>query len=116
MRALKEFMSGIPYEIIRNDEKYYQTVIFMIFRVMGVFQMAEYATADGRIDLLVTAEDYLYLFEFKVDKTPEEAMAQINDKEYLLPFRHDNRKRYKIGVNFSTEKRNIDEWVIEEDC
>ena len=51
MRVLKEFMSGIPYEIIRNDEKYYQTVIFMIFRVMGVFQMAEYATADGRIDL-----------------------------------------------------------------
>ena len=51
--------------------------------------------------------------EFKLSGTAQEALQQINDKGYALPFEKDPRKLYKIGVNFSNETRNIDEWLVE---
>lgn len=51
--------------------------------------------------------------EFKLEGTAEEALQQINEKHYALPFEMDERKLFKIGVNFSTKTRNIEKWVIE---
>jgi hypothetical protein len=50
--------------------------------------------------------------EFKFDGTAEEAMQQINDKNYTLPFAVDGRKLIKVGVNFSSKTRNIERWII----
>ena len=58
--------------------------------------------------------DYIYIFEFKLDKPVEDAMAQIDDKDYTIPYQADNRKLYKIGIVFSTQKRNIADWKIQE--
>jgi hypothetical protein len=63
--------------------------------------------------LVLQTDNYTYVMEFKLDGTAEEALAQINDKSYALPFAADSRKLMKIGVNFSSKTRNIERWIIE---
>jgi hypothetical protein len=62
---------------------------------------------------MLQTEGYTYVMEFKLDGTAEEALAQINDKNYALPFAADNRKLVKVGINFSSKTRNIDRWIVE---
>ena len=73
----------------------------------------EYHTNDGRIDLVLQTEKFIYIMEFKLSGTAEEALQQINDKRYALPFEADGRKLFKIGINFSEKTRNIEKWVVE---
>lgn len=70
-------------------------------------------TASGRIDLRVKTPEYLYLFEFKVNRSAREAIDQINDRDYLLPFRADGRKIIKVGANFDNAIRSISDWIVE---
>ncbi len=70
-------------------------------------------TASGRIDLRVKTPEYLYLFEFKVNRSAREAIDQINDRDYLLPFRADGRKIIKVGANFDDAIRSISDWIVE---
>ena len=79
-----------------------------------IYTYAEYHTSDGRIDLMVKTDKYIYIMEFKLDGSAEEALRQINDKLYALPFVVDTRKLFKIGVNFSNDTRNIERWLVEE--
>lgn len=113
LHTMQSLLAGVPYDIIRDTENYYQTVLFLVCRLMGYAVQAECRTSDGRIDMLVGTEQYLYLFEFKLDRSADDALAQIDSKDYMLPYQTDSRKAFKIGVNFDTKKRNIDEWKIE---
>lgn len=70
-------------------------------------------TASGRIDLRAKTPEYLYLFEFKVNRSAREAIDQINDRDYLLPFRADGRKIIKVGANFDDAIRSISDWIVE---
>ncbi len=96
-------------------EQHYQDVIFIIFKLMGFYTRTEYKTASGRIDMVVKTQDYIYVMEFKMDRSAEEALAQIDTKDYLLPFKADGRKTVKIGANFDSKKRTLDSWIIEQD-
>lgn len=58
-------------------------------------------------------DKYIYVMEFKLEGTAEEALRQINEKHYAAPFETDGRRLFKIGVNFSGETRNIEKWVVE---
>ncbi|OUN99992.1 hypothetical protein B5F96_18150, partial [Parabacteroides johnsonii] len=71
-------------------------------------------TSIGRVDLVLKTNDYIYVMEFKLEGTAQDALKQINEKQYALPFATDPRKLFKIGINFSNELRNIEEWIIEE--
>lgn len=73
----------------------------------------EYHTNRGRIDLVLQTDRYIYVMEFKLNGTAEEALHQINEKQYIQPFVADGRKIVKIGVNFSSEACNIEKWVVE---
>ena len=73
----------------------------------------EYHTSRGRIDLVLQTDKFIYIMEFKLNGTAEEALQQINDKHYALPFETDGRSLFKIGVNFSAETRNIEKWIVE---
>ena len=63
--------------------------------------------------MVVKTDKHIYVMEFKLDGTAEEALQQIDDKQYALPFAADLRKLYKIGVNFSKETRGIEKWRVE---
>lgn len=113
MRRLKALMADTPYEIIKDLENHYQNVMYIFTKLMGIYTEAEYRTSYGRIDLLLATDKYVYVIELKLDGTAEEALQQINSKEYALPFTADNRKVLKIGANISSATRNLERWVVE---
>ncbi len=95
-------------------EHYFQTVIYLVFTLLGQFAECEMHTFTGRIDCKVETDQFIYLFEFKRDETAENALKQIEDKSYALPFAADNRKLLKIGVSFDSEKRMLADWKVVE--
>ena len=111
---LRSFFSDTTYELVRERELHYSNILYIVFKLMGFYTQVEYHTANGRIDLVLKTNDYIYVMEFKLKGTAEEALAQINGKGYALPFANDSRKLYKIGVNFSDTTHTIDKWVVEE--
>ena len=116
---LQSFFADTPYETIaglkpdRDTELHYQNVLFIVFRLIGLYTKVEYHTNRGRIDLVLQTDRYIYVMEFKLNGTAEEALRQINEKQYAQPFASDGRQVVKIGVNFSSETRNIEKWVVE---
>lgn len=112
-RRLQSFFSDTPYELVRERELHYQNVLFIVFKLVGFYTQVEYHTSQGRVDLVLKTDKYIYVMEFKLNGTAEEALRQINEKQYALPFAQDGRTLYKIGVNFSAETRNIEKWIVE---
>lgn len=113
MCRLQTLMADTPYELIRELENHYQNVMYIITKLMGFYIQAEYRTSRGRIDLLIGTDKYVYIIELKFDGSVEEALAQIKEKDYALPFAIDNREVIKIGANIGRESRNVDEWVVD---
>ncbi len=99
--------------ILPDLELHYQNVLFIVFKLVGFYVKAEYHTSAGRIDLVLQTDKFIYVMEFKLNGTAEEALQQINEKQYTRPFEHDSRQLYKIGVNFSVKMRNIEKWLVE---
>jgi hypothetical protein len=112
METLKQFMASIPYKITAKIKKeiYYQTVVHIIFNMFGLSCRSEVCTSDGRLDALVETDKYVYCFEFKVDKSADIALAQIEKKGYLQQWEGSGKKLFKVGINFDSKKRNIEEW------
>jgi hypothetical protein len=114
MRRMATMFSRTDYKIVGNAELYFQNAFYLIMTMMGFYTNVERTTSEGRIDMTVETKDYVYLFEFKLDGSPEKALKQIEDNGYAKPFAMDSRKLYRVGVNFSSEKRCVDGWEIEE--
>lgn len=112
MKRLQSFFSDTPYELVRDLELHYQNVLFIIFRLVGFYTQAEYHTSEGRVDLVIRTDQFIYVMEFKLDGTAEEALQQIEEKQYALPFASDSRRLFKVGVNFSNATRNIEKWLV----
>ena len=115
---LQSFFADTPYEGIagqkpeRDTELHYRNVLFIVFKLVGLYTQVEYHTSNGRIDLVLQTDRYVYIMEFKLNGTAEEALRQIEEKGYALPFAGDDREVFKIGVNFSSETRNIEKWLV----
>ncbi len=114
LACTKSYLAGIPYHLGSRDERGFETTFFLIFDLLGIQIETEFKTATGRVDAVVRTDSSVYVMEFKYNKSASAALAQIDDKGYMLPFTHDGRKLYKVGVNFSEDLQTIDEWLIEE--
>ena len=112
MERLQSFLSACPYELEPQQERHFQSVMFILTALCGYHVEIESHTNKGRMDMTVKTKDYIYIFEFKFNKSAEEALAQIDEKDYAEPFKSDGRQIVKVGVNFSTACRNIDRWVV----
>ena len=112
MERLQSFLADCPYELAKDIKLHYQNVLFIVFRLAGLYTKVEYHTSRGRIDLVLQTDSYVYVMEFKLDGSAEQALQQIEEKQYALPFAKDSRKVYTIGVNFSSKTRNIDRWIV----
>ena len=113
MTRLSAMKADTDYRIVGKAELYFQNFLYVFFRLLGIYVEVERATSDGRTDMIVLTSDYIYIFEFKLDQSAEAALQQIDDKGYAKPFAADTRTLYKIGVNFSSEKRCVDDWKID---
>ena len=118
MISLQAFYTAIPYDSIKKehrDEQYYQHVFYLLFKLMGQFVETEIKNNKGRADAVVKTANNIYVFEFKMDDnaTAEDALKQINSKDYAIPYITDQRKVVKIGVEFSQKEKGIKRWLIE---
>jgi len=116
IEIFKGFIADLPYDIQIKDEKYYQSLIFLICKVCGMDVQAEVSTNIGRIDAVLDAGTHLYIMKFKLNKSAGVALQQIDDKQYaqkyILPARKKGQVLHKLGINFSyaEEDRNITDW------
>lgn len=113
LTRLQSFFADFPYELNENKERHYQVVFYLVFKLMGQFTEAEVRSARGRADAVVKTPDQIYVFEFKLNGTAEQALQQIDDRGYLIPYLADGREIVKVGVEFSAETRNISRWLVE---
>ena len=105
----------IPYEIWqRENEHYYHAIIHLTFRLLGIYIESQVQTSDGRIDALVQTPNYVYAFEFKLDGSASEALQQVKDKGYLMPYQHQGKICIGIGINFSVETKKVQALLWEE--
>ena len=130
LTLMQSFLAGIPYDLENKSEKHFQTIIYLIFSLLGYYIQAEVKSAIGRADAVCRTKDRVYVFEFKVDGSADEALRQIDDKGYLIPYKCEyaeassgteygqqagsdsGRKLVKVGVNISTATRTIDSWKV----
>jgi len=113
--SLKSFIAGIPYaQFVKMAERDFQTVLFLIFTLLGYRMGLEVYTSRGRLDAVLETKDQIFIFEYKVDQSAKKAMKQIKDKKYFQPYLNLNKKINLIGMNFSTKVKNINQWIHEE--
>jgi hypothetical protein len=110
---LKGFLASIPYELHMPGEKYYQNIFYFVFNLVGLRLNAEVHTNCGRIDAVIEGKDNILIFELKVDKSAQEALAQIKEKGYADPYMLQQKAIYLIGLNFNSTERNVSEYLVE---
>jgi hypothetical protein len=113
-KILEAFFAGFPYDLHRKDENNFQNIFFALFRLLGYYVEAESRTNNGRIDAVVQTGQWIYLFEFKIDRNAAEALSQIKNKDYLRKYMQSGKKVFLIGANFSSEDGQIADWIVEE--
>jgi len=114
MERMQTMFADTDYRVAGKMELYFQNAMYLVFKMMGFYTEVERSTSRGRMDVLIKTKDYIYVMELKLDGSAEEALHQIEEKGYALPFAKDPRKLFKIGVNFSSATRGIEEWKIVE--
>ncbi|WP_289004120.1 ATP-binding protein [uncultured Parabacteroides sp.] len=110
MTRLRAFFAGVPYELNDQTERHYQVIFYLVFKLLGQFIETEVRSAFGRADAVVKTTDRIYVFEFKLNGSLDEALSQIDDKGYLIPYTADGRQLVKVGASFDPATRNIGEW------
>lgn len=113
LNRLRAFFADFPYELNDRTERHYQVVFYLVFKLMGQFTQTEIRSARGRADAVVWTPRYIYVFEFKLNGTAAEALRQIDEKGYMIPYAADGRQLIKVGVSFDSEERNIGSWQVQ---
>ena len=114
--GLTSFLASIPYTMRRKEnererERYFHYTFYLLLRLLSVYTVyTEKVQSQGRVDCVVETPQYVYIFEFKLDGTADEALQQIEEKGYVREYASDNRKLYKIGAVFSSETGTISDW------
>ena len=120
MREMRAYMAGIPYvegfkqklADAATAEGFYEYTMYLIFSMLNVYVRTQVKCASGRIDIVVWMPDTTYVFELKTGQTAQQALVQINDKGYAVPYETNGRRVVKVGVKFNTETRIPEEWSI----
>ena len=114
LTLLKSFFAGVPFELSRGDKEiYFHNAFYIVTNLLGLKVQAERHTSAGSIDLVISTPDFVYVIEIKLNKKPQDALDQINSKEYALPWEADSRKVFKIGAVFSSRTRTLSKWIVE---
>jgi hypothetical protein len=112
---LKAYLKKVDYSLSSKiSEYYFEFAVSNIINMLGVDCKNEVHTANGRMDSVIFTKNYIYILEFKVDKPVEDALWQIEDKDYAAMYADSKKKIVKVGITFSRETRNIVEWKREE--
>jgi hypothetical protein len=111
-QILNSFFAGIPYDIQIRQERYYQTIFFLIFKIIGLEVSAEVRTSQGRIDAVIELDEGVFLFEFKLGGKVEDALQQIQERAYFVPYLSKSTLIHLVGVTFGMQE-GITNWKVE---
>ena len=111
METMKVFFAKVPYDVHLKDENNFHLLFFSIFMLLGISITAESKTNQGRIDAVATNEDFVFVFEFKLDKSKETALDQIKNRDYYRRYMNSGKKIFLVGVNFDMELGQIQDWT-----
>ena len=115
--AFTAFLASIPYEANKDErardfETHFSYTFYIINRLLGRYTtLIEKQNSKGRADIIIETDNDIFIFEFKLDKSAAEALEQIEEMQYALPYLDDKRSIHKIGVNISSTSRTINDWV-----
>ena len=115
MNRLKAFLASISNRLSNKNERDFQTVFYLFFNLMGAYMRVEEDSAIGRADAVVHMPEAVFVFELKYDGSAEQALQQIDEKGYLIPYSADGKRLFKIGVNYDSQQRTIGEWIVKEE-
>jgi hypothetical protein len=118
MKLFTSMLGSIPYmrgdkDILSDEAKteaHYHIIFYFFFRMLYNEVYAEVRSAKGATDVTIKTPKYIYIVEIKIDSTAETALQQIDEKGYATPYLADGREVVKLGINFSTETRNVSDW------
>lgn len=116
--AFTAFLSSIPYEANKDErardfETHFSYTFYIINRLLSCYTtLIEKQNSKGRADIIIETDKNIFIFEFKLNKSAAEALDQIDQMQYALPYANDKRKIYKIGVNISSQSRTVDDWIV----
>ena len=117
-KLMTGFLAGIPYTMRRKEdererERYFHYTFYLIFNMVSIYTVyTEKEQSEGRVDCIVETDKYVYVFEFKLDGTAGEALAQIEAKGYARPYEADARRLFRIGAVFSSQTGTISDWAV----
>lgn len=117
---MRSWIASLPYDIItkkewmrkKSRENFYKLIIYTVFTLVNSKVDTEVKSILGRADVVIQTKNDVFVLELKVDDTVENALAQIDDKGYAIPYEADGRKVTKCGVCIASEQRNINHWRI----
>ena len=115
LEHMRTYMATIPYDLENHSEKHYQTIFYLMFSFLNIYIRTEVKSAIGRADAVMHMPDTIYVFELKVDKSADEALAQIDEKGYMFPYHAEGKRLVKIGISFDSTQRTIRDWKIKEE-
>ncbi len=115
LEHMRTYMTTIPYDLENRTEKHFQTIFYLMFSFLNIYIRTEVKSAIGRADAVMHMPDTVYVFELKVDKSADEALAQIDEKGYMLPYHADGKRLVKVGISFDSKQRTLAEWKIKEE-
>jgi hypothetical protein len=115
----RSFFAGIPYQegTLKDapaTEGHFTAMLYVMFSMLSAYCFSQVRTAKGRMDILLKLPSAIYVMELKMDGSVDDALRQIDDKGYTIPYETDGRPIVKVGINFSSEERTIKEWKVRE--
>ena len=115
MELINGIFATIPYQLFENQqEKYYHSLVHILFTYLGIYIESEVNTSKGRADAIVQTDDFAYFIEFKLDKSADTALQQIQEKGYANKYLNSDKKIQAVGINFSSTEKRIVEWKVQE--
>ena len=115
MEILQGVFANLPYFLHEKyPEKFFHAAVHLLFTYMGIRIHSEACTSEGRVDSLVETDTHVYILEYKLDKSPQEAIEQIRRKRYYRAAWHLGKPVVAVGVSFSSQTKNIEAWAKEE--
>jgi hypothetical protein len=123
MKSMQAFFASIPYlefgekalDDITKYEAYYEVLTYVVFSIFNCRTFTQVKVARGRTDVVVFMHDAVYVMELKMRGTADEALAQIDSKDYAIPYQADGKPIIKIGIAFSQETKTVSDWKIVKD-
>ncbi len=114
IETINVLFAAIPYQLFdQHKEKYFHAILFLSFKLCGFFIESEVSVSTGRIDAVMKYENRVYIFEFKLNDTAENAIKQIHEKGYYKAYLQESKEIYLVGISFSSKTKEVEGWLLE---